>query len=272
MSADWDDAYANGAHIDGAETYPPMWLERAATFRHDMGARAEFDIPYAEGARNRYDLFLPDRPSTGLVLFVHGGYWRAFDKGTWSHLARGAVERGWAVAIPNYTLAPEARIADITVEIGRAIAVAAERVDGPVHLAGHSAGGHLVSRMLCQNAPLAKALRARIAKVVSISGLHDLRPLLNLEMNMDLRLDRAEAERESPVLHYPAPHSRLTCWVGSDERPEFIRQNDLLANIWTGLGAETTTVHAEGKHHFNVIEDLEDADSHLTRCLTNGDS
>ena len=59
----------------------------------------------------------------------------------------------------------------------------------------------------------------------------------------------------------------ITCWVGADERPEFVRQSDLLANIWTGLGAVTATVHAKGKHHFNVIEGLEDADSPLTRCF-----
>ncbi|MEP3114177.1 alpha/beta hydrolase [Nisaea sp.] len=268
MIADWDDAYANGPHIDGAETYPPMWQQRAAAFRHELAERAELDMPYGEGARNRYDLFRPAGPATGLAMFVHGGYWRAFDKSTWSHLARGAVDRGWAVAIPSYTLAPEARIADITAEIGQAISVVAERVDGPVHLAGHSAGGHLVSRMLCRNAPLSDALRKRIAHVVSISGLHDLRPLLNLEMNADLKLDVAEAAQESPVLQYPVLNARMTCWAGSNERPEFLRQNDLLASIWGGLGVDTATVHADGKHHFDVIGDLEDAASDLTRCFT----
>lgn len=272
MIADWDDAYANGAHIDAAETYPPMWQQRAAAFRHELDERAELDIPYGEGARNRYDLFRPAGSAAGLAVFVHGGYWRAFDKSTWSHLARGAVARGWAVAVPSYTLAPAARISEITVEIARAVEAAAERVVGPVHLAGHSAGGHLVSRMLCRDAPLDAATRARIALAVSISGLHDLRPLLNLEMNKDLKLDAAEAEKESPALLQPVRGARLTCWVGSGERPEFRRQNDLLSNIWTGLGADMATVHAEGKHHFNVIGDLEEARSLLTRRFTGEDS
>ena len=56
-------------------------------------------------------------------------------------------------------------------------------------------------------------------------------------------------------------------WVGSAERPEFLRQNDLLANIWTGLGAEIRCVHAEGRHHFDVIEDLIDPASKLSETL-----
>ena len=268
MITDWDDAYANGPHIVGAETYPLMWEERAAEFRQELGERAELDIRYGERVRNRYDLFRPAGPAIGLAVFVHGGYWRAFDKSSWSHLARGAVNRGWAVAIPSYTLVPEVRISEITCEIARAIAASAERVEGPIHLAGHSAGGHLVSRMLCRNGPLDASLLARLGAVVSISGLHDLRPLLNLDMNADLKLDDAEAAVESPVLQYPVPNARITCWVGSGERPEFIRQNDLLVSMWRGLGAETEAVHAEDKHHFDVIEDLEEANSDLTRYIT----
>ena len=47
-------------------------------------------------------------------MFVHGGYWLRFDRDMWSHLAAGAVARGWACAIPSYTLAPEARISAMT--------------------------------------------------------------------------------------------------------------------------------------------------------------
>lgn len=267
MILDWDDAYANGAHIEGAESYPDYWQARAASFRAALGERCEADLPYGHGGRERFDLFHPEGAPSGLVMFVHGGYWKAFDKSVWSHLARGPLEAGWAVAVPSYTLAPDARIADITVEIARAVGAAAERIEGPVHLAGHSAGGHLVSRMLCRNAPLAAALRARIEHAVSISGVHDLRPLLRLEMNEILKLDDAEAVMESPALQYPVEGARLTCWVGADERPEFLRQNALLANIWTGLSAETRAVETPGRHHFDVIADLEDKDSALTRTL-----
>ena len=60
---------------------------------------------------------------------------------------------------------------------------------------------------------------------------------MRLALNADLKLDEAEAFAESPALLRPIDGVRLTCWVGAGERAEFVRQNALLANIWTGLGA-----------------------------------
>ncbi|MGB0504842.1 MAG: alpha/beta hydrolase [Pikeienuella sp.] len=266
MITDWDDAYANGAYINDAAAYPPKWAADAAAFR-DGCANAELNVQYGAGERNTLDLFHLDGHSKGLVVFVHGGYWRAFDKSFWSHLAAGPLAAGWAVAMPSYTLAPNARIAEITQEIGAAITCAAGLIAGPVRLTGHSAGGHLVSRMICADSPLSADVSQRIAKTVSISGVHDLRPLLRTELNDDLRIDADEARAESPVLLNPVEGSKLTCWVGADERPEFVRQNALLANVWTGLGAETDVVEEVGRHHFDVIDGLAYAKSPLTKAL-----
>ena len=269
MITDWDDAYANGDHIADAGSFPGMWAEQSSRFRDALiaGGRAELDVPYGAADREKYDLFLPVGAPKGLVAFVHGGYWKAFDKSSWSHLANGAVARGWAVCLPSYTLAPDARLSRITRQVAGAINHVAGRISGPIHLTGHSAGGHLVSRMVSNTSPLAPGVLARVENTVSISGLHDLRPLLNTSMNDVLGLDEEEAATESAALLKPALPCSITCWVGADERPEFVRQNDLLANIWTGLGASTRSVHAPDKHHFDVIADLADPESDLTACL-----
>ncbi len=258
---DWDDAYANRDHIDDAQKFIDSWEILAPKFRQDWAEGAgslQLDVPYGTSQREKFDVFYPAGSAKGLFVFVHGGYWVAFDKSNWSHLARGALDRGWAVALPSYTLCPNARISEITSQVGAAIETAAGLIDGPIVLAGHSAGGHLVSRMGCANAPLGAAVSARIRRIVSISGLHDLRPFLQLELNSSLMLDEAEAAAESPALLLPTEGIEIDCVVGGIERPEFIRQNVLLANIWVGLGARTREIIVEGKHHFNIIEELHD--------------
>jgi acetyl esterase/lipase len=266
--ADWDDAYENGGNIPGGDAYPGPWVAPAEAYRIRMQAadRARLDIPYGEGERNRYDLFLPEGAPRGLFVFVHGGYWMALDKSYWSHLAAGAVARGCAVAMPSYDLCPDVTIAQITAQIGAVIDHAAGEVDGPIVLSGHSAGGHLVSAMMCEDSPLSAATRERLKHVVSISGLHDLRPMLRTTRNDTLRLDMDSAEANSPALKRPLPGVRLTAWVGGGERHEFLRQAALLANIWHGLGAPTVEVAEPDRHHFNVIDGLADPDSPLMQA------
>lgn len=256
-----DDAYANAAYIDDAQSYPETWEQEATAFRARLGGRAKLDLPYGEAPRERFDLFLPEGKPVGLFVFVHGGYWVAFDKNSWSHLADGAIGENWAVAMPSYTLAPEARFSTMTRQIARAISGAASKVEGPIILAGHSAGGHLVARMLDPKL-LPKAMADRLIHVMPISPISDLRPLLRTSMNKDLKLDEAEADAESPVLMQNRHGSAVTVWVGADERPTFLDQARWLAEAW-GAGL----VVAENKHHFNVIDPLAEADSAMLRTL-----
>ena len=269
---DWDGAYSNGVNIAGGDRWPEAWVAPAAAYRKELSAagRAQLDIAYDGGERNRLDLFLPAGAPKGLVVFVHGGYWMALDKSFWSYLARGAVESGYAVTMPSYTLAPQASITDITAEIGKAIEKAAELVSGDIRLTGHSAGGHLVTRMISTTSPLSDGVRRRIVNTVSLSGVHDLRPIMKTGMNDTLKIDQAEALAESPALLPPMDGARLVCWVGGGERSEFIRQSELLANIWTGLGAATGFYAEPDRHHFNVIDGLADAAHPLTRTLLEG--
>lgn len=266
---DWDNAYANGANIARSDRWPAAWTEPAQAFRDALSAqgRARIDIAYGDRPRNRFDLFLPEASSKGLVVFIHGGYWMETDKSLWSHLAGGAVGSGFAVAMPSYTQCPDIRIAGIVREIGAAIDKAASLVDGPLMLTGHSAGGHLASRMVTTSTPLAADVAKRIRHVVSISGLHDLRPLMYTGMNAALAIDEAEALTESPALLRPMEGVRITCWAGGGERSEFLRQNALLANIWTGLGAATSAIVEPDRHHFDVVDGLADPAHALTRTL-----
>jgi acetyl esterase/lipase len=267
--SDWNDAYSNGANIAGGDRWPAAWEVPARAFRERLLAegRARLDIAYGEAPRNRFDLFLPGATPKGLVVFIHGGYWMESEKSCWSHLANGAVSRGFAVAMPGYTLCPQTRIGGIVEEIAAAIGKAAAMIGGPLMLTGHSAGGHLASRMMTDTSPLSADVARRIRRVVSISGVHDLRPLMLTAMNATLAIDEREAIAESPALLRPMTGTRITCWAGGGERSEFLRQSALLANIWTGLGAVTNAVVEPDRHHFDVVDGLADPDHPLTRAL-----
>lgn len=255
-----DLAYANGQFIAGAEGYVPRWQAAARAFVAERGARVQAGLAYGGADRQRLDLFLPDAVPKGLLVFVHGGYWMAFDRADWSHLAAGAVARGWACAMPSYTLAPEARIRDMTAEIAAAVGHAAGMVAGPVVVTGHSAGGHLAARMGCADVAL-----PRVVRVVPISPLSDLRPLMATGMQDKLHLDAAECGAESPAF-LPLRHGvRAHVWVGGQERPSFLWQARVLSEAW-----DCPWTVDPGRHHFDVIDGLADPASPLVATCLDG--
>jgi acetyl esterase/lipase len=258
----WPDAdrdYANGAFIPGAADYPPRWVAKAAAFRAGQGARSRLDLAYGAAPRQKLDLFLPDGAPKGVVVFVHGGYWHLFSKDEWSHLAAGPLARGYAVAMPGYTLAPAARIAAMTAEVAAACRFVAGLVPGPMLVTGHSAGGHLAARMGCVD------VDAPVARVVPISPLTELGPLLATAMNATLGMDAAEVAAESPARLALRPGVSAHVWVGADERPAFLWQARALSEEWA-----CPWTADPGRHHFDVIDGLEDPASPLCAALLDG--
>jgi acetyl esterase/lipase len=256
---DPDRDYANGAFIPGSAIYPELWARKAAVFREARHDQTELDLPYGPGARQKLDLFLPDSAPLGVVVFVHGGYWHLFSKSHWSHLAAGPLALGYAVAVPGYTLAPAVRLTEITAEIARAIWFVATRLPGKMVVTGHSAGGHLAARMACSD------IVVPIDRVIPISPLAELGPLIATGMNATLSIDEDEAARESPARLTRRPEVSARVWVGASERPAFLWQARALAEEWN-----CPWTAEPGRHHFDVIEGLEDPASPLTKALVAG--
>ncbi|MEL6960594.1 MAG: alpha/beta hydrolase [Pseudomonadota bacterium] len=253
-----DIAYANAEFIPEGEAYPGRWAAAAAAFRDGVKLK-ELAVPYGAAPRQSYDMYHPDELAHGTVIFIHGGYWLRFDPHDFSHLGRGALDAGLCFVMPRYTLAPDARIGAIAREAAEAVAAIAQRTTGPLYLVGHSAGGHLVARVMCSD--LAGEWASRVQRVLSISPVSDLAPLMATSMNADLRIDAEEAKAESPIDH-AAPTARVTVWVGADERPVFLDQAQWLVAAW-----KAHHVVDEGRHHFDVIEGLEDHRSEMMAHL-----
>jgi acetyl esterase/lipase len=254
-----DAAYANAAVIPDGNAYADRWQAEAARFRSALGTRAITGLAYGPAARQQFDLFLPSTTPRGLLVFVHGGYWLLFGRESWSHLANGALQRGFACAMPSYTLAPDAPLPAMTAEIVQAVQAAAQRVTGPVVVTGHSAGGHLSARMACADGP------PMVRRVVPISPLADLEPLMATAMQEKLQLTSDICASESPARLARRPQVEAHVWVGGDERPVFLWHGRLLAEAW----ACPWTV-APGRHHFNVIDDLTDPASALMETCLGG--
>jgi arylformamidase len=237
------------------------WTRDAAAFR-DAHPHAEHDLSYGASERQVLDVFWPaatrDAP---LALFIHGGYWQALDKSWFSHLARGFVARGIALAVPSYDLCPNVTLDVLTDEVRRAAAFLMARHARDLHATGHSAGGHLAAMLLATDWAALGFPKTRVAGACAISGLFDLAPLVSTSVNNALGLDLSEAARLSPV-NLPAPGLPLRAVLGEHEGAEYTRQSIAIAKAWNGVWGVIP-----GANHFTAIAPLTDPGSDLMSTI-----
>jgi acetyl esterase/lipase len=259
-----DAAYDNGAAVGPVkrERYVADRRIRSEAFRERH--RGRIDVPYGAGARQRLDVYPCGAPGAPTLAFIHGGYWQSNDKEPLSYVGEALLPAGFNLVLVEYTLAPAARLDAIVAEVRTAVAWTidhAKELGGDparVFVAGNSAGGHLTA-MAMQD--------PRVAGGLAISGLYDLEPIRLSYLNDKLRLDPAEAARNSPILNLPSRSAPLIVTVGLDELPELIRQSDEFAAAWQKRGLPGRYVPLAGHDHFSIVEELARPDGRLLAPL-----
>jgi arylformamidase len=265
---DYEAEYDNRARVPEHPQIFARWRAAAKAFRDEMTAqgRAELGLAYGKTPRQTVDLFLAE-PDTGkLAMFVHGGYWRSLEPETFSHLARGLLAHGIAVAVVGYDLCPQVRVADIVGEIRQACLHLWRRFGKRMFVYGHSAGGHLAACALATDWKACDMPADAVPAACAISGVFDLTPLIGISMNQDLRLDLLEARRVSPLFWNAPPGRTLDVIVGAQESREFLRQNREIAEAWAKAGVATRYEEAPG-NHFTVLDPLADPGSATVKRL-----
>ena len=234
------------------------------------------DIAYGPRSEETLDIFKPAGTDKAPVLiFIHGGYWRALDKKDHAFLPKPFVDAGVLVVSINYTLCPEVTIEEITRQARAACAWvwrnAASYGGDPdrVHVFGHSAGGHLTAAVATTDWPEFEADLPKdlLKSATPISGLFDLQPILLISVNDDVHLDADSAVRCSPANSDPGHDMPMTVAVGGAETEEFRRQSQYLCEKWGDKLGSIDYLESEGANHFTVIEKMVDPNDPLTRKI-----
>ena len=272
----WFDAqYNNRARIPEHPAILQHWHDASVQARERHADLRE--LAYGADPTERLDLFPAAAAANGVgaapvLVYLHGGYWRALDKRDQSFIAPPFVEAGAMVVVPNYALCPAVGIEHIVMQMVQALVWvhrhAAEHGGDPARIvvAGHSAGGHLAAMLLaCDWRVVAPDLPADLVKAaLAISGLYELEPLRHAPfLAPDLKLTKASARRLSPAL-MAAPAGVLVAVVGGDESEEFLRQADLIEKVW-GPRTVLASERVAKAHHMNVLHELADPRSRTHR-------
>ena len=252
----WFDAqYNNRARIPEHPAILAHWAEASARALARPGWA--LDLAYGDAPSERLDILRPapgPGPGAPVLVYIHGGYWRALGKRDQAFVAPPFADAGAMVVLPDYSLCPAVTVEHIVLQMVRALAWVYRHA--PAHggdrerivVAGHSAGGHLAAMLLaCDWRAVAPDLPADLVKAaLSISGVYELEPLRHAPfLAPDLGLSAASALRLSPAWMPPPARGTLVTVVGAQESEEFLRQHALIAQAW-GAGVVREALCVEG--------------------------
>lgn len=145
------------------------------------------DIPYAEGARRKLDVYAPrgahDAP---LAIFYYGGGWESGNKESYAFVAAALAAEGIVTVVPDYRVYPEVRFPDFLDDAALAARWAKDHaVDygadpNRLVLSGHSAGAYIAAMLTLDRQWLTRVgldPRRDVAGMIGLAGPYDFLPL-----------------------------------------------------------------------------------------------
>ena len=241
--------------------------EVRARYRHTAG------IAYGASPNEVLDVFHAAGANAPVLLFIHGGYWRALHKDGYSFVAPPFVDAGATVVVIHYDLAPAVTLDAIVAGIVRSIGWTHRNIaglggdPGRLFIAGNSAGGHLAAMALAHDWA-ADGLPGDVIKGATlITGVMDCAPVLHTSVNDDIRLDPVLARAMSPIHHPPRRALPLIVAVGGAEPEGWIALSRAYVRACERAGIDCDYMELEGHDHIAAGEAAGDAASPLARAM-----
>ncbi|WP_343653028.1 alpha/beta hydrolase [Herbaspirillum sp.] len=275
---DYDQAALDQAYDQ--RNWAPNFAEVIARYRTDSAAaRAQFPPRtehYGPGDET-LDIFSPPVTQPGrklpVMVFVHGGAWRALSKDDASAPAGTFVSNGCLYVALNFSNIPVVRLPEMAKQCQQAILwlyANIERFGGDsnrIFVSGHSSGGHLCAVLLTTDWPSLGAPKDVIKGGVAMSGMYDLYPVMKSSRSSYIKLLGDEMAELSPMRHLDKIRCPVIVVSGDKESPEFKRQAADFATALAGMGMLKQRFILADCNHFEVPEALNNQRSPLSAAV-----
>ena len=110
-SEEIDQEYNLRARMPGMDETLAEYIAMSESTRDEL--ECELDVRFGSTLDETVDVFPASRPGSPVLLFIHGGYWRALSAKEFSFVARGFTTHGFTVAVSNYSLCPKVGMEEI---------------------------------------------------------------------------------------------------------------------------------------------------------------
>jgi arylformamidase len=247
------------------------WKAESTEFRRAAGPKE--NLQYGDAKGQELDFFDSGATKAPLLVFIHGGYWQSLDKSDFSYVAAPYLSQGIDVAVVNYRLAPQVKMAEIVSDNRAAVAWLYKNADrlgfdaDKLFISGHSAGGHLTAVLAGTDWTQFGLPKNAVKGGCAISGLYDLEPIRLCYLNKVIGLNEADVAQFSPLRISRGTKVPLILTVGGDESPEYFRLQGEFEHRLREEGALLEVVDLQKGHHFDAVDALGTPDHRLAKAV-----
>lgn len=264
----YDQIELDAAYDQGS--YAPLRGQIQARFEtNSEEARRRLGPPrrmaYGPTDIEKLDLYRTDRPNAPTLIFVHGGAWLRGSAREYHYLAENFLRAGAHFVLLDFNNAEEAK-GDIRVmadQVRRAIVWLyknAESYGGDpnrLYIVGQSSGAHLAGVALTTDWVKDYAAPADILKGGLLqSGMYEMKPVRLSARSSYVKFDDSMEEAMSTQRHLANLRAPVIVMYGTNETPEFQRQNRDFAAAAKAAGKQVTLIVAPNHNHYEIQETL----------------
>lgn len=277
------------------EYSPSMWTDRFSTPQQVLHYHVtlvtaaseiatnnvphKLEIEYGSTTGQKLDILGTDLPDDAPILaYVHGGYWQELSREISRYPARPLHDARIKTVVIGYDLCPTVSLSEIVEQIKNAAKFVFEYAEKMgsrgVYFAGHSAGAHLVAKLLADAEFLANTPGSdRLQAAFLVSGVYDLREIVHTYVNDAVRLPQEWATSLSPQFDsYAHLHNRkirLYVLAGQNDSPTFKKQSrEFYALLHNTCPVQYLYLEIKDEmDHFDIVECFIKSDNYLKNLL-----
>ncbi len=268
-----DDAYDQAVYAPNSAQVAKRRAVNSAEVRARLKPRR---LAYGPSAHEMLDLYLTKTPNAPVLVFIHGGAWRAGSAADNAECADLVVNAGAHLAVLDFINVIEAggSLFPMVEQVRRGVAWVYQNAKSfggdpdRLYIAGRSSGSHLGGVVLITDWQKDFGLPPDVVKGALLSsGMYDLKPVRLSKRGAYVKFTDAMEEELSTQRHL----ARINCPVvlahGTYETPEFQRQTREFAAALQAAGKKMKLIVGEGYNHFEIPETMANPYGLLGRAL-----
>ncbi len=269
-----DTAYDQGPWAPNADSIREQDLQRNAATVARLGPPRQ--LSYGPTAIEQLSLYTTERANAPVHVLIHGGAWRVGSAARSLRFAEAYVDRGAHFIALDFTSVDDAggNLMTMADQVRRAVAWvyqnAASFGGDPtrIYLSGHSSGGHLAATVLTTDWERDYGLATSPLKAgLIISGMYELYPVSLSARRHYVNFSREVVGALSPIRHLEQLVVPVVVGYGTNETPEFQRQNRDFVDAVRAVGKPVELHVGEGYNHFEMFNTLADPYDLMGRAM-----